>query len=198
MDTWKTILDWIMGSGYIGLFFFGFLNFAIPSEIVLPFAGYLVFQNKLDFALVILAALAGNIVKSSAFFWIGKKFGKGFLIKYSRWTHVTESSIEFVKARIEKYGYWIIIPGQFIPYFRRFISGPAGIIRLHFKTFLIYNSIGVTLWFGFLATLGYLAGKNWGFVSRRIAPVMSEVGYIVSFLALIIFLYEVWRFWKKK
>jgi membrane protein DedA with SNARE-associated domain len=196
MDMWQTVLDWLMSNGYLGLFLFGILNFVIPSEVVLPFAGYLVSQNKLNFALVILAALAGNIVKSSVIFWMGKKFGKEFLIRYSRWTHVDQNSIDFAKSRFEHYGYWIIIPGQFIPYFRRFISAPAGLLKLNFGTFLVYNSLGVSLWFGFLASLGYLFDKNWVGVEKQVSPVVSAIGLFVAVAALILFLYEVWSLWK--
>lgn len=198
MDIWNYVLTWLMTHGYLGLFLFGILNFVIPSEVVLPFAGYLVAQKKLDFALVILAALAGNIIKSSVIFWLGKRFGKDFLIKYSRWTHVDQTSINFAKSRFEHYGYWIIIPGQFIPYFRRFISAPAGLLKLKFRTFLIYNSVGVSLWFGFLATLGYVFGKNWSAVQSRISPIMKEVGIVVGVLAIILVIYEVYRLFKNK
>lgn len=193
MDFWKVVLEWIMNNGYLGLFFFGILNFVIPSEIVLPFAGYLVSQKRLDFVLVVLAALAGNIIKSSVFFWFGRVFGKDFLIRYKRWTHVDQSSIDFAKSRFEHYGYWIIIPGQFIPYFRRFISAPAGLLKLDYKTFLIFNSIGVALWFGFLATLGFVFSRNWSAVQNRISPLMGEVGWIIGFASISLVLYEVWR-----
>jgi membrane protein DedA with SNARE-associated domain len=198
MDIWKTILEWIMNNGYLGLFFFGILNFAIPSEVVLPFAGYLVSQKRLDFALVVLAALAGNIVKSSVFFWFGRVFGKDFLIKYKRWTHVDQGTIDFAKSRFEHYGYWIIIPGQFIPYFRRFISGPAGLLRLDYKTFILFNSIGVSLWFGFLATLGFVFGKNWSTAQNRISPLMGEIGWIIGVVSVLLILYEVWRWFMNR
>jgi membrane protein DedA with SNARE-associated domain len=191
MDVWKTILEWMMSNGYLGLFFFGILNFVIPSEVILPFAGYLVSQKKLDFALVILAALAGNIIKTSAFFWLGRIFGKGFLIKYKRWTHIDQGSIDFAKLRFEHYGYWIIIPGQFIPYFRRFISAPAGLLKLDYKTFMLFNSTGVALWFGFLATLGFVFGKNWSVAQNKISPLMSEIGLIIGSASIVLVLYEV-------
>jgi membrane protein DedA with SNARE-associated domain len=193
MDIWKTILELIMNNDYLGLFLFGILNFVIPSEIILPFAGYLVSQKKLDFALVILAALAGNIIKSSVIFWLGRKFGKDFLIRYKRWTHIDQSAIDFAKFRFEHYGYWIIIPGQFIPYFRRFISAPAGLLKLDYKTFMLFNSTGVALWFGFLTTLGFVFGKNWSAAQNRISPLMSEIGLIIGFATVVLVLYEVWR-----
>ncbi len=198
MDLFQTVLNWLMSNGYLGLFLFGILNFIIPSEVVLPFAGYLVSQKKLDFIFVVLSALAGNIIKSSAIFWLGKKFGKEFLIKYSRWTHVDQNSINFAKSRFEHYGYWIIIPGQFIPYLRRFICAPAGLLKLDFRTFLIFNSIGVSLWFGFLSTLGFVFGKNWSGVQKRISPIVSEVGLFVGIFAIILILYEVYIYLKNK
>jgi membrane protein DedA with SNARE-associated domain len=169
----------IYGYGYYGFFLFGLLNFVIPSEPVLIFAGTQVAQGKLNFPLVIIFALAGSVIKTTVIYSIGYIFGKEFLVKYSKYTHFKEEYLDFVKVRVDKYGYKMVTIVQFIPIVRRYVSAPFGLLRLNFFKFMFFNMIGVLLWFIFLTSLGVIVGKAWVEIKDQISPFFNWLGIII-------------------
>lgn len=193
LDTLITqILDFINANSYIGLFVFGMFNFIIPSEPVLVYAGYRINLGELSFPLVILSALAGSFIKASVIYGIGYYLGKSFLIKYSKFTHFKEEYITYLKNKVSKYGYWIVTPIQFIPIVRRFVSAPAGLIKLNFQRFMFYNLIGVAGWFSFLATVGIIFGKSWNKVAYIFAPYLEVLKDLAIGLFVFLIAYEIY------
>jgi membrane protein DedA with SNARE-associated domain len=187
----------IMQYGYFGFFLFGLLNFVVPSEPVLTFAGFQIQQGRLNYFLVLIAALAGSFVKTSIIFGMGYILGKEFLIKYSRWTGFKEAHLVYVKNRIATYGYRILTPLQFVPIVRRFLGGPAGILKLNFWRFMYYNLIGVALWFSFLISLGYIYGKGYSKVSPTFKLYLDYLIWAIGLFFVIIILYEVSKHFRK-
>jgi membrane protein DedA with SNARE-associated domain len=183
--------------GYFGFFLFGLLNFVVPSEPVLTFAGFQIQQGRLNYFLVLLFALAGSFVKTTIIFGLGYFLGKEFLIKYSRWTGFKEQHLEFIKCRIASYGYRILTPLQFVPIIRRFLGGPAGILKLNFWRFMYYNLLGVTLWFSFLIGLGYFFGKGYDKLPPQFQDYLDYLVYGIFGFFTIICLYEVKKHFNK-
>jgi membrane protein DedA with SNARE-associated domain len=184
--------------GYFGFFLFGLLNFVVPSEPVLTFAGFQIQQGRLNYFLVLFSALAGSFVKTSIIFGMGYLLGKEFLVKYSRWTGFKDEHLDFIKTRIENYGYRIVTPLQFVPVVRRFIGAPCGLLRLHFGRFMAYNMLGVALWFSFLISLGYIYGKGYNKVSPTFKGYLDYVTWGIGICFLVLFLYEVKKHLEKK
>ena len=183
--------------GYFGFFLFGLLNFVVPSEPVLTFAGFQIQQGRLNFLLVLLFALAGSAVKTTIIFGTGYFLGKEFLIKYSRWTGFKEQHLDYVKGKVQYYGYRIITPLQFVPVVRRFIGAPCGLLRLNFAKFMAYNMLGVALWFSFLISLGYIYGKGYSKVSPQFKSILDNLAIGIGIFFTIIILYEVIKHFKK-
>jgi membrane protein DedA with SNARE-associated domain len=177
--------------GYFGFFLFGLLNFVVPSEPVLTFAGFQIQQGNLNYFLVLFSALAGSFVKTSIIFGMGYILGKQFLIKYSRWTGFKDEHLTYVKERITQYGYRILTPLQFVPVVRRFLGGPAGILKLNFWRFMYYNLIGVALWFSFLISLGYIYGKGYNKVSPAFKVYLDYLTWGIGLFFAILVVYEV-------
>jgi membrane protein DedA with SNARE-associated domain len=173
--------------GYWGFFLFGLFNFVIPSEPVLIYAGTQVALGKLNFILIVLFALVGSAIKTTIIYSIGYFFGKGFLIKYSKFTHFKEEYLDFVKLRVEKYGYKIVTLIQFIPVVRRYVSAPFGLLRLNYPKFMIFNMLGVLLWFCMLTTIGIFVGKAWEYIKDDIGPFFNYIGLaVVIYLLLLV------------
>ena len=177
--------------GYFGFFLFGLLNFVVPSEPVLTFAGFQIQQGRLNYFLVLLFALAGSFVKTSIIFGLGYFLGKEFLVKYSRWTGFKEQYLNYVKQRIAIYGYRIIVPLQFVPIVRRFIGAPCGLLKLNFGRFMAYNMLGVSLWFSFLIGLGFFFGKGYNKLPAQFQNIVDDLVWVIGIGFLIICLYEV-------
>jgi membrane protein DedA with SNARE-associated domain len=185
--------------GYIGFFLFGLFNFVVPSEPILTLAGFQIQQGRLNYFLVLLFALAGSFVKTTIIFGLGYILGKEFLVKYSRWTGFKDEYLDFIKARITTYGYRIITPLQFVPVVRRFVGAPCGLLRLHFGKFMVYNMLGVALWFSFLISLGYIYGKSYSKVSPDVKHYLDYLTIgIYSFFVIIIIYEAVQHFRKRK
>lgn len=187
------MIDFITQNSYLGLFIFGLFNFVIPSEPVLLFAGFQVQQGRLNFGLVILSALCGSFIKSTIIYLMGFLLGKEFLIKYSRWTNYKAQYGDYIKNKIQKYGYHIITPLQFVPFVRRFIAAPCGLLKLDFKRFMFYNLIGVALWFSFLTTIGFYSGQAWQTYLSILHPYVNFIGIAIclGFVTLVVYEYRV-------
>lgn len=177
--------------GYFGFFLFGLFNFVVPSEPALTFAGFQIQQGRLNYFLVMLSALAGSFIKTTVIYAMGYFLGKEFLTKYSRWTGFKEQHLDYVKAKITYYGYRILTPLQFVPVVRRFLGGPAGILKLNFWRFMFYNLIGVWLWFSFLIFLGYIYGRGYSKVSPQFKVYLDYLTIGIGLFFLAIILYEV-------
>jgi membrane protein DedA with SNARE-associated domain len=182
--------------GYFGFFLLGLLNFVVPSEPVLTFAGFQIQQGRLNYFLVLLFALAGSFVKTTIIFGLGYFLGKEFLIKYSRWTGFKEQHLDFIKNKIQGYGYRTVTPLQFVPVIRRFIGAPCGLLRLNFGRFMAYNMLGVGLWFSFLISLGYIYGKGYSKVSPQFQVFLDDFAIGIGICFSVLFLYEVIKHFK--
>jgi membrane protein DedA with SNARE-associated domain len=184
---------WLANYGYFGFFVFGLTNFVVPSEPVLTFAGFQIQQGRLNYFAVLVFALVGSFIKTTIIYGLGYLFGKAFLTKYSRWTGFEQRHLDYVKSRVDVYGYRILTPLQFVPVVRRFLGGPAGILRLNFWRFMYYNLVGVAMWFSFLMSLGYVYGRGYSLVSPTVQNYLNYLVYGIGLFFVVIFVRELWR-----
>jgi membrane protein DedA with SNARE-associated domain len=172
---WGTslILDWIETFGYFGVVFLMALESAcmpVPSEIVMPFAGYLVWsaENNVDYSgtpmTLIGIGLAGAIgctIGSIAAYWVGKHAGRPFVLRYGKYFLVREKHLLMAERWFEKYGEAATFISRLLPIIRTFISLPAGIAKMHFKKFVFYSFVGSLPWTFMLGYVGYALGPSW-------------------------------------
>jgi membrane protein DedA with SNARE-associated domain len=195
--------EWILSTmdslGYLGI---GFLMFAenlfppIPSELIMPLAGFSVSQGKMDFTLAVLAGVVGTIIGALPWYYAGKIIGeqriKNLADKYGKWITVSSKDIDKVKRWFDRYGNNAVLFGRLVPGIRTLISLPAGLNEMPVVPFLIYSTIGTTLWVIFLTGAGYLLGNNYELVDEYLAPVSKGV------LVLLLVAFAVWIFRKKQ
>src|SRR6476469_6090129 len=122
------LFDWtknLIGSlGYIGIFLGTLLESVfppIPSEVIMGFAGFLIYEGKLQWWLVILSAIAGNIIAASLIWWVGRRYGRSFLLRWGKYVGVTDTDIERGERLFQKHGYGIVFITQMIPLARSWI-----------------------------------------------------------------------------
>ncbi|XWK89554.1 MAG: DedA family protein [Phormidium sp.] len=188
------MLDWITSTinslGYWGIVFLMFLENLfppIPSEVIMPLAGFTTTQGKLNIAFVIVAGTVGSVLGALMWYYIGKSFGekrlKRWADRYGKWLTISGEDIEKSKKWFNKYGGVAVFFGRIIPGVRTFISVPAGLDNMHLVPFLFYSTIGSALWVALLTFAGYILGRNYQLVEKYLGPISSliVIALIVGF-----------------
>jgi membrane protein DedA with SNARE-associated domain len=150
--------------GYFGVFFLMVLEsmiFPIPSELVLPFAGFLISRGEMTFLLVVLFSTLGSLVGSLLSYYLGKYGGKKFVLKYGKYFLLNKKHLINTEKWFSKKGELTIFIGRFIPVVRHIISIPAGAGKMNLKKFIFYTVIGAGIWNSFLTYFGMILGNNW-------------------------------------
>lgn len=164
----QAIINFISQAGYPAIFGLMVLESAlipIPSEITMPFAGFLASQGKVDFWLVVLIGAAGNLTGSliafSLGFWGQEKYVKNLIGKYGKFLLISVGEVEKAQDWFKKRGELIAFGSRLMPVVRTFISLPAGFSRMNVFRFSLYTFAGAFLWSLFLAKIGATLGENW-------------------------------------
>jgi membrane protein DedA with SNARE-associated domain len=155
--------------GYSGIFLLMTMEsmvFPVPSEAVMPFAGFLIFEGKITFGGAIVFSTAGSIIGSLISYWMGAKGGRPFIDKFGKYLLLDRSDLEFTERFFTKYGSVTIFVSRFIPVVRHLISIPAGTGRMRLLPFMVYTVIGAGLWNTILTVIGYYLRQNWDEVMK--------------------------------
>ncbi len=158
------VISTISGTGYLGIFFLMVAESAlipIPSEIIMPFSGYLVSTGKLNPVLTILAGAIGNLVGSLIAYMIGVKLGREFIVRYGKYVLLKKSHLDWTEAYFGKYGDRSTFVSRLLPAVRTYISLPAGIAKMNLKKFSIYTFAGSLVWSAMLTYVGMVLGEQW-------------------------------------
>ena len=157
------IFNFAVSLGYLGIFVLMVMESAtlpIPSELVLPLGGYLVFQHKLEFWSTVAVATAGSMVGTMVDFGIGYYLGRPAVLRYGRIVRFSEKRLEITEKWFAAHGSRVVLLARFVPLLRTLIAFPAGIVRMDLKRFLVYSAVGILVWDIALVYLGFLAGQN--------------------------------------
>jgi membrane protein DedA with SNARE-associated domain len=133
----------------------------LPSEIIMPFAGYLVYLGHFNLYFAATAGAVGCNLGSAVAYWIGAKGGRPLVERYGRWVLVSHRDLEWVTHFFEKYGSITVMLARLMPIVRTFIAFPAGIARMSQTRFHIYTFVGSWPWCFALAYVGMKLGEQW-------------------------------------
>lgn len=136
-------------------------NIPLPSEIILPFGGFLVSQGHLSFWGVVLAGTIGGTVGSSVSYFIGLAGGRPLVLRYGRYVGFGPEKLDLADRWFARYGEATVFLTRLLPVVRTFISLPAGISRMNFKRFVVYTFAGSLIWSIALTYVGVVLGENW-------------------------------------
>jgi membrane protein DedA with SNARE-associated domain len=197
------MVEWITNTmnslGYVGIGLLMFLENLfppIPSELIMPLAGFTASQGKLHFGLVVFAGIVGTMVGALPWYYAGKILGEARLRyladRYGEWFALSGRDIDKANYWFQKHGARAVLLCRLVPGVRTVISLPAGISEMPLVTFLLYSTLGTSLWILFLTTLGYLLGNNYYLVDEYLGPV-SKLVFIGLILA-----FGVWVFRRRK
>lgn len=136
-------------------------NIPLPSEVILPYGGYLVSCGRLEFYRAVMAGTIGGTLGSALSYYIGLKGGRPFLLKYGRYFGFSVKHLETAERWFEQYGEATVFFTRLMPVIRTFISLPAGIAGMNFKRFIAYTFLGSLPWSLLLTYVGLKLGQNW-------------------------------------
>ncbi len=188
----SSIVNLIASMGYTGLFWLIAGESAllpIPSEIVLPFAGYLAYLGKLNFWAVVVATTIGQLFGSMVAYAIGKYGGRPFVLNYGKYFFLNHKHFEHSERWFNQHGEFVIFFSRLLPVVRTVISLPAGIARMNFSKFVLYSLLGIIPWTLFLVYIGFRLGAGW----QSIIGAFDKFQYVVI-AGIVIFI--VWWIWK--
>jgi len=133
----------------------------LPSEIIMPFSGFLVYKGVFNLHLASLSGAIGCAVGSAVAYYAGMRGGRPFLERYGKYVLVRRKDIDRADMWFDRYGEPIVFISRLLPVIRTFISFPAGVSKMHFGRFMLYSFAGSVPWCYFLAYVGKVLGQNW-------------------------------------
>lgn len=169
-------------------------NIPIPSEVILPLAGFLVGQGAFSFWPAVLAGTVGGTLGSAVSYWIGAVGGRPLLLKYGKYILISEHDAKQADRFFEWRGDVTAFVSRLLPVVRTFISLPAGITRMHFGKFVIYTFAGSLLWSIVLVFVGQLLGANW----LEVRLVLQRFDYVIVALVVAAVVWYVYRHLKQR
>ena len=190
MGLTETIVEWaiafISSTGYFSVFFLMILESMIapiPSEAVMPFAGFLIVDGQFTWTSVILVSTFGSIIGSLISYYLGAWGGRPIIEKFGKYLLLDNHHLELTEKYFNKKGELTIFICRFIPVVRHLISLPAGMGRMNIAKFVIYTTIGAALWNTFLTWVGYTLKNNW----REVMKYSHTIDIVVvAILAVVI------------
>ena len=133
----------------------------LPSEIIMPFAGYLVFKGQFTLHGAALAGALGCVAGSVPAYYLGLYGGRPALERWGRYVLVSRREVEFADRLFARHGQWVVLAGRMLPVVRTFIAFPAGVARMNMARFLLYTFVGSYPWCWGLAWVGMKLGEQW-------------------------------------
>lgn len=182
---WLTNLIQTIGYPGVALSMFIESFFApIPSELILPFAGFIAASGKFNIVILIIVASISSYMGTLPFYFIGfygRDYVTNFMQKYSKYLFIDANAFEKAFDLFEKKGEWTILVGRVVPIVRSLISFPAGVSKINFLRFSILTLLGATVWSSLLIIAGYFLGESW----EKVSDYVAKYEYIVLILGVI-------------
>ncbi len=187
--------DWVIRTiqsiGYLGIIALMFLENVfppIPSEVIIPLAGFLASEGELTFLGVVIAGTVGSVLGALPFYYAGLFLGeerlKQFADKHGRWLTVSRKDLESAKRWFDQHGVLAVIICRLVPGIRSLISIPAGIAKMRLVSFLCFTAVGAGFWTALLAYAGYLLGEKFWPVKDYLNP----ISYVILAAILLVYI----------
>ncbi|TDA70569.1 MAG: DedA family protein [Clostridia bacterium] len=161
----------------------------IPSEVILPFGGYLVSQGELLFWGVVLAGTVGGTIGSVGAYLVGVHGGRPLLLRYGRYLLISPQHLEQAENWFARYGEATAFFTRLLPVVRTFISLPAGIARMPLDRFVIYTFLGSLPWSWLLTYVGVQLGNRW----EQLGTLFHQLDLLIVILLVVLVCYLLWR-----
>jgi membrane protein DedA with SNARE-associated domain len=177
----------LTASGYLGIFILMALESAslpVPSELVLPFSGYLVFEGSLNFAGVVAVSTVAGMVGALVGYYLALKFGRPLVRGLFKRFGASGQALDRTENWVNRKGSWSILAARFVPGIRTIVSLPAGALKMRLRTFVSMTFAGTLGWSALLVYVGYSTGNLWQTALAQSSPLFTSIplsaGLVVS------------------
>lgn len=183
--------DWVIGVighlGYVGIAMLMLLENLfppLPSELIMPFAGFLAARGELHPVGVVAAGALGSLLGALPWYWAGRKVGarrlEDLARRHGRWIALTPEEIERGRRLFEKKGPLVLVFGRLVPALRTVVALPAGLARMHVLPFVLWTVVGSLIWTSLLTLAGYLLESQYERIGKWLNPVSTAIFAIIA------------------
>lgn len=194
-----TLALWIMGvissMGYAGIVLLMAIESAcipLPSEIIMPFSGFLVFQGQMSLTGIALAGAIGCVLGSIPAYYLGMLGGRPLVEKYGKWVLISHRDLDWADRAFAKHGEIIIFIGRLLPAVRTFIAFPAGVAKMRMSKFILYTFVGSLIWCYLLGYAGFVLGEHW----HSLKVYFHQFHYVIAGAGLLFVIWYIRRHFK--
>ncbi len=166
----------------------------LPSELIMPFAGYLVYEGQLNLWWVATAGAIGCNLGSLVAYEIGYYGGRPLVERYGRWILMGKRELEWAERFFGRWGYLAVFVGRLLPVIRTFIALPAGVARMPRGRFHIYTFLGSWPWCLALAYFGMKLGENW----RSLGKYFHQFDFVIGIALVAAIAWFIWSHWQNR
>jgi len=166
----------------------------IPSELILPFADFLVGQGELGFLPVLVASTAGSLFGALVLYALGRWGGRNLILRYGRFLRVKEADLDRAEGWFDRYDEWVVLFGRMVPGVRSVVSIPAGMLGTPFVRFVLLTTAGSAAWNALLLGAGWYLGDNW----QQIASILGSVSNVILVLVAVALVSAAVWWWRRR
>jgi len=189
------IVSTISALGYPGIVLLMGIESAcipLPSEIIMPFSGYLVYTGRFNLWGVSIAGAAGCVVGSIVAYWVGMYGGRPLIEKYGRYILISKHDLDLADRWFSRYGELIVFASRLLPVIRTFIAFPAGVARMNMTRFVVYTFLGSLPWCLGLAYVGQVLGEQWD-KNETLKAWFHNFDFVIGIIGVLAVAWWVWR-----
>lgn len=193
----RFVINMISTFGYTGIFITMAIESAcipLPSEIIMPFSGYLVTAGQFTMWGVTLAGAVGNVAGSIVAYYVGLWGGRPFVERYGPYMLISHKDLDMADRWFAKYGEAAVFFSRMLPVVRTFISLPAGVAKMNFPRFVLFTFVGALPWCYLLAYIGLKMGEEWEHLRDYFHQFDIVIGLCLAFAAG----YFLWSHWPRR
>lgn len=163
----------------------------IPSELILPLAGFYVGKGELIFLIAVLAATIGSVVGAMILYAVARRGGRPLIYRHPKLLRLKEADLDRADAWFDRYGSWIVLFGRLIPGVRSIVSVPAGLSEMPRWRFLALTALGSAIWNSLLIGAGWALGDQWGEIETIVGP-LSRIALVLLVAGIAAFIARRW------
>ena len=183
----RFVVSMISTFGYTGIFITMAIESAcipLPSEIIMPFSGYLVYTGQFNLWVVGFMGALGCVLGSLVAYWAGMYGGRPFIERYGRWILISRHDLDLADRWFSKYGDFVTFFSRLLPVIRTFIAFPAGIVRMNLPKFCLYTFLGSFPWCVGLAYVGQRLGEQWN-KNETLKQLFHRFDFVIGIVILL-------------
>jgi membrane protein DedA with SNARE-associated domain len=203
-DLFTWLIETVSTLGYPGIVLLMAIESSfipLPSELVMPPAGYLAAKGRMDPTLVLLAGTVGSILGALVNYWLAVRIGEPVLRRFGKYVLISNKALDKTEAYFLRHGEISTFVGRLLPVIRHLISSPAGMARMNLPRFVLFTGLGAGIWCAILTYIGWLVGTHEDQLRTTAYAALAHdvlIKYVLPAAALLVIVYVIWNRRRRK